>query len=50
MTCARKGERALRAVIRDLHETLLEELRQRIGLDRLDPFDAVAQVALDVEI
>ncbi len=28
----------------------LEALRQRIDLDRLDPLDAVAQVALDAEV
>ncbi len=45
-----EGQRAVRAAIRDLHETRLplrEALRQRIDLDRLDPLDAVAQVALD---
>ncbi len=48
-----EGERAVRAAIRDLHATwlpLLEALRQRIDLDRLDPLDAVAQVALEAEI
>ncbi len=48
-----EGERAVRAVIRDLHETwlpLLEALRQRIDLDSFDPLDAVAQVALNAEI
>ncbi len=49
-----EGERAISAAIsRDLHETwlpLLEALRQRIHLDRLDPLDAVAQVALGTEI
>ncbi len=45
-----EGERAISAAIRDLHEawlSLLEALRQRIRLDRLDPLDAVAQIALD---
>ncbi len=48
-----ESERAVRAAIRDLHETslpLLEALRQRIDLDGLDPLDSVAQVALEAEI
>ncbi len=43
----------MRAAIRDLHETwlrLLEALRQRIDLDRLDPLDSVAKVTLEAEI
>ncbi len=49
----KSGSCCARAVIGKLHETwrpVLEALRQRIDLDRLDPLDAIAQVALGAEI